>query len=61
MNLASTFILCAWNAHETRFRYKSRGLDGLAEYYEGKRDAFLFAARMCRDEAKNALAGRGER
>jgi hypothetical protein len=61
MNLASTFILCAWNAHETRCRYKSRGLAGLAEYYEGKRDAFLFAARLCRDEAKAALAGRVER
>ena len=61
MNLASTFILCAWNAHETRCRYKSRGLAGLAEYYEGRRDALLSAARLCRDEAKAALAGRVER
>jgi hypothetical protein len=61
MNLAATFILCAWNAHETRCRYKSRGLAGLAEYYEGRRDALLSAARLCRDEAKTALAGRVER
>jgi hypothetical protein len=61
MNLASTFILCAWNAHETRCRYKAAGLAGLAEYYEGRRDALLSAARLCRDEAKAALAGLVER
>jgi hypothetical protein len=61
MNLASTFIALAWFAHEARCRWRKVGDDKLTEYFEGKRDAFLFAARLCRDEAKAALAGRGKR
>ena len=61
MNHAKTFIALAWIAHETRCRYQMRGWREMAEFFEGKRDAFLFAAKLCRDEAKTAVAGRGER
>jgi len=61
MNLASAFIALAWGAHEARIRWRGVGNDKLAEFFEGKRNAFLFAARLCRDEAKAALAGRGKR
>jgi hypothetical protein len=61
MNLASTFIMFAWYAHEARIRWRGAGNLALTEYFEGKRNAYLSAARMCRNEAKTALAGKKER
>lgn len=54
MNLASLFIEFAWSAHEARCRWREAGNDKLAEYFEGKRDAYLKAAKLCRSEAREA-------
>jgi len=57
MKLAETFLLFAWNAHEDCLRHRKRGSEDMAQWYEGRRSAYLFAARLCRDEAKAAVAG----
>ena len=57
MKLSATFIQFAWFAHESRCRWRDN--DKLKDYFEGKRDAYLFAARMCRDEdRKRPSAGK---
>ncbi|CAB4171890.1 hypothetical protein UFOVP930_28 [uncultured Caudovirales phage] len=61
MKLAAIFIGFAWDAHAQWLRWRGVGNGTLAEWYEGRMVAYLTCARMCRDEAKTALAGRLER
>lgn len=52
MNLSETLIEFAWIAHAARHRWKAAGNDKLAEYFEGKRYAYLFAAKTAKDSEK---------
>jgi len=61
MKLAAIFIEWAWQAHKDRCRYRACDWQSMAEWSEGRRDALLSAARLCRDEAKTAVAGRVKR
>jgi len=50
MKLSATFIGFAWDAHGDCLRHRKGGSEKLAQWYEGRRSAYLFAAKMCRDE-----------
>lgn len=46
---SALFISLAWDAHADFVRHRERG-DGLADWYQGRRSAFLFAAKQARRE-----------
>ena len=50
IKLSSIFIGFAWDAHKDMLSHRNRGIEDMAQWYEGRRSAYLFAARMCRDE-----------
>ena len=59
MKLSALFIGFARAAHEDMLRHRNGGSLDMAQWYEGRRSAYLFAARMCRDEdRKHPSAGR---
>lgn len=62
MKLSVTFIGFAWDAHESMLRHRNGMSRDMAQWYEGRRSAYLFAAKMCRDEdRKRPSAGRKRR
>ena len=55
IELSAIFKTFAWDAHTQWLRWRGVGDNTLAEWYQGRRSAYLTCARMCRDEAKKEI------